>query len=359
MIRYPSTMGDVFLGSIREGFINELDILQPTSVILLADDNTALKCIPLVKEVLPDSNVISVSPGEQSKTLDSCIRLWSELIQLKADRNAVLINAGGGMICDLGGFVAACYQRGIRFINLPTSLLSMADAAIGGKTGVDFEGYKNYIGSIVSPAFTWIDPDFLKTLPSPETKSGLAEVIKHAVIGSPELWDILKRSNSLEDLPWEDILEKNLPVKLNIIESDPFEKGIRKVLNFGHTIGHALESYFLTTSNIAMHGSCVALGMLVESKMANIIGLLEKPVLQEMVFMIKRVIEPLEQQLPEFKSLVNWMEHDKKNRSGQILFSLPDRIGSCGWNITVEQEVIRESYEWLSQGVTADGRLNL
>jgi 3-dehydroquinate synthase len=352
-------MGNVFLGSIREGLANELNDLQPTSVILLADDNTVVKCLPYLKELLPDSKVITVPHGEQSKNLDSCIRIWTELIQLNSDREAVLINTGGGLICDLGGFAASCYQRGIRFVNMPTSLLSMADAAIGGKTGVDFAGYKNYIGSIVAPAFTWIDPAFLKTLPLRETKSGLAEVIKHAIIGSPELWDMLEGSTAIEDMPWEEILKKNLPVKLNIIESDPFEKGIRKVLNFGHTIGHALESYYLTTSHPALHGVCVSLGMMVESKMANIIGILEKPVLEEIVTMMKRVIEPLDYHLPEYESLARWLKQDKKNRAGQILFSLPDRIGSCGWNLAANEEVIQESYEWLVQGVTADGRLNL
>jgi len=343
-----SALANVYSGP-ADGVSRVIDELQPSSVFILADENTAALCVPRLLELSIKSNLIHLYAGEHSKTLASCQTIWTDLIEKGADRDSIMINVGGGMICDIGGFSASCYQRGIRFAHMPTSVLAMADAAFGGKTGIDFMGLKNYIGIIRVPTFIWIDDSFLETLPLIEKTSGLAEIVKHAVIGSPELWNLLMRINAIEDIPWKLVLEKNLPVKLNIVEADPTEKGIRKVLNFGHTIGHALESYFLSKNIPVPHGNCVATGILTESRIANAIGLLNNDDLKSIVSVVNRLLDPVMNSLPTFTELTEWMIMDKKKSKGRIGFSLPDRIGSCGWDIPVEEKVVMESFQWLTQ----------
>lgn len=343
-----SALGNVYSGP-ADAASHVIDELQPSSVFILADENTASLCVPRLLDLSEKSHLIHLYAGEHSKTLASCQTIWTTLIEKGADRDAIMINVGGGMICDIGGFAASCYQRGIRFAHMPTTVLAMADAAFGGKTGIDFMGLKNYIGVIRVPTFIWIDDSFLETLPLTEKISGLAEIVKHAVIGSPELWDILRRITTIEDIPWKQVLEKNLPVKLNVVEADPTEKGIRKVLNFGHTVGHALESYFLSKNIPVPHGNCIATGILTESRIANAIGLLNNDDFKSIVSVVNRLLDPVMNSLPTFTELTEWMIMDKKKSKGRIGFSLPDRIGSCGWDIPVEEKVVMESFEWLTQ----------
>ncbi|HUR31292.1 MAG TPA: 3-dehydroquinate synthase family protein, partial [Saprospiraceae bacterium] len=235
------------------------------------------------------------------------------------------------------------------FGHIPTTVLAMADASIGGKTGIDYEGLKNYIGVIRVPSFVWVDQIFLSTLSAKQKTSGLAEIVKHAIIGSKELWDLLTAINSVEEISWESILKTNLPIKVKIVESDLSEKGYRKVLNFGHTIGHAVESYFLSTSTSITHGQCVATGMLVESKISNSLGLLNNEDFNAIVRIADQLLEPIRISLPTFAELNRWMMRDKKKSNAIIGFSLPDRIGSCRWDIPVDEQVISDSFQWLAQ----------
>jgi len=225
----------------------------------------------------------------------------------------------------------------------------MADAAFGGKTGIDFHGFKNYIGLFRVPTFIWVDEEFLKTLPLIEKISGLAEIVKHAIIGSEELWEMITGINSIEGIHWATIFEKNLPVKLKIAEADPTEKGIRKVLNFGHTVGHAIESHFLTQGHSISHGNCIATGMLVEARISNTMGLLNDQDFEAIAALIYRLLDPVMDSLPTFEALNRLIISDKKKQHGNIGYSLPDRIGSCGWDIPVENKALELSYLWLTQ----------
>ena len=351
MNTYASPIGDIHLGKVEDGLVVVLEKLQPSSIILLADSNTLKYCVPLLEPVIGTHQCIVIQAGEQHKTLASCEHIWASLIEKGADRSALVLNIGGGMICDLGGFAASCYQRGIRFSHLPTSLLSMADAAIGGKTGVNFEGYKNYLGRFEAPSFIWIDPVFLATLPDREIKDGLAEIIKHAIIGSMALWESLSRIDTLASIQWTSVLQENVLIKKRITEADPYEKGLRKVLNFGHTIGHALESHLLKGPTPISHGQAVTLGMLTEAKIANVMELLDDKDFQAIIELIHRLLGQVEVTLPSMEEIRPWLQGDKKKANGQVGFSLPDRIGSCSWNILVEDQVIAAGLDWLATQV--------
>ena len=307
MKTYPSPLGDICLGNINADFTSAVEKLNPSSILLLVDSNTIKYCVPLLDRFLDTKKVIVIPAGEQHKTIASCEDVWKSFTSMEADRSSLLLNIGGGMICDLGGFAASCYQRGIRFAHIPTSLLSMADATIGGKTGVNFEGYKNYLGRFEIPAFIWIDPAFINTLPEQEVKDGLAEIIKHAIIGSHTLWEMLSTFENISSIDWSLLLEENLPVKKRIVEADPYESGLRKVLNFGHTIGHALESHFLTSPTPISHGQAIMLGMLAESKIAHQLGLLDDEDFQAIIQLIPRLLGQVEVTLPPIEIIQHWI----------------------------------------------------
>lgn len=353
MNRIPATIGDVWLGAVEEGLVTYVLSLKPDRIFILTDSNTQALCLPHILTLLPNSIPISVSPGESSKDLDTCKAIWTEFIRNKASRQSLLITLGGGMITDLGGFAASCFQRGISLVHIPTTILAMTDAAIGGKTGVDYEGLKNYIGTIRFPSFIWIDTRWLNTLPPEEFVNGTAEIIKHAIIGSQHLWAQLKGLRNIEEAEWETLLEESIHVKVGIAGKDPYEQGIRKTLNFGHTIGHAIESHSWQSSYHVAHGQAVALGMLVESRMAVEIGLLHHKVCKEIYDRIMQLLSPDLTILPTFEQLEAFMARDKKNLNDKIGFSLPDDIGSCQWNVNVPEEAIIRSLKWLSAQVIA------
>ena len=352
MINTQSLSQNIFISSVEELSSIVLDKLEVSSVIVLADENTFAHCVSRLQNIIQTENIIVLPAGEESKTLRSCEKIWDELIAMNADRNCFILNVGGGMICDIGGFAASCYQRGVRFANIPTTVLSMADAAIGGKTGVDYSGLKNYLGLIRFPEFIWIDAEFLHTLNDQEKISGLSEIVKHAIIGSNELWNLLEETDSIQSMSWKKIFEKNLPVKLKVVEADPFEKGLRKVLNFGHTIGHALESHYLKESKSVMHGHCVAAGMLIEARIANSLGPLNNIDFEAIERLIWRFLEPVRNSLPTFAEIKPWMIMDKKRTQSGPGFSLPDKIGSCRWNVPVDEKVVAECFTWYTQAHT-------
>jgi len=333
MKNYTSPFGLIYQEESFQQLASRLKELSYSTAFIIADSNTATHCVPLLDNVISNYNIKVITHGEQNKTMHQCGITWSHLIENGADRKSVILNVGGGMICDFGGFVASCFQRGIRFINIPTSLLAMTDAAIGGKTGVDFQGYKNYVGVFSSPEFVWINTTFLNTLPVEEIKNGLTEIVKHAIIGSVDLWQVLENLAYVDNINWNALLELSIPVKLNIIQQDPYEKGLRKVLNFGHTIGHALESYFLNTVSPLSHGQAVALGMLAESKMALDANELSTADFEKINTLIFRLLEPPQVEIPSFEELKPWMMRDKKNISQTLSFSLPRGIGSCQWGL--------------------------
>jgi len=351
MKSYSSSFGPVYLEESFAELAVRMKHISFSKIFIIADGNTASLCVPLLKDIISESDeILVISAGEQNKTMHQAGISWSFLIEHGADRNSVILNIGGGMICDLGGFIASCFQRGIRFIHIPTSILAMTDAAIGGKVGVDFQGYKNYIGVFNRPEFVWINTDFIQTLPHPEKINGLAEMVKHAIIGSPAFFEQLANISSLDEIHWKELLEHSIPIKISIIDLDPREEGIRKTLNFGHTIGHALESYFLKSETPLSHGQSVTLGMLAESKMAMDAGLMTNHDFEKIYNLIVRILEPQPISFPSFDELTPWLLKDKKNINQKLSFSLPTGIGACKWGVTGLDPA--PAIEWLGKQVS-------
>ena len=314
-----------------------------SQVFILTDENVAPLWLPEVEHWLACENAIEIiiKAGEQHKNLQNVQRIWKTLMKHHADRNALIINLGGGTITDLGGFAASTYKRGIRFINIPTTLLAMVDAAIGGKTGIDFGGAKNQIGTFAEPEEVLVDPVFLKTLPRRELLSGMAEMLKYGYISDSKLLEI-----NLEN--YQEYILRCGDIKREIVLKDPYEKGQRKMLNFGHTLGHAIESHCLTTDCPLLHGEAVALGMA---------GALWLSVKQ--CGLDEKVMHDYEKRLPmllseagitlsenDIEPIMAYLVHDKKNHGEKPQFVLLEAIGKPLWDMEVEPDLIKEALQY-------------
>lgn len=271
---YTFTLSDypVFLAPLEESLPQWLRQRDYSRIFLITDSNVHRDVWPVFRQKtgLPaDLPLVEIPAGEIHKNIATCERIWQDMVAARLDRKALVVNLGGGVIGDMGGFCAATFKRGVDFIQVPTTLLAMTDAAIGGKLGIDFQGIKNAVGVFRNPAAVFVDPAFLRTLPPRELRSGFAEVIKHALIGDPALWDTLQAipasQLTADRADWFDLLRASIAVKVRIVSEDPLEKGLRALLNFGHTIGHAIESYFLQTDQPLTHGEAVAIGMVCEA----------------------------------------------------------------------------------------------
>ncbi len=258
---YKVFFGESVLNHLAQTVINK----EYSNVFVLVDDNTEKFCLPILKPYLENFTLIKIPSGEVNKNLQTANIIWNNLQQHSANRNAVLLNLGGGTLSDIGGFCAATFKRGIDFINIPTTLLSMVDAAIGGKQGLDLNNYKNLIGVFQHPKQIFIFPEFINTLPNNEKRNGLAEIIKHALIFDDKLFDKIISTSKIDSEQLDKWIEKSAKIKIKIINKDPFEKGLRKVLNFGHTIGHAVETFSLINDSEPLkHGEAVAIGIICE-----------------------------------------------------------------------------------------------
>jgi 3-dehydroquinate synthase len=258
------------------------------------------------------------------------------------DRHSVLIIVGGGVVGDMGGFCAATYKRGIDFILIPTTLLSQVDASIGGKLGIDFRHFKNHIGVFKTPVFTVLYSGFLSTLPEAEKRSGFAEVIKHALISDAAAWRQL-RSHLFQDQPWEKLLEHSVRVKLNVVSADPYEKGLRKTLNAGHTIGHAVETYLLLANRKILHGEAVAVGLVCESFLARERGMLSEQEFGEICLYILGVFGKVQLASGEDDAIAKLTSQDKKNKGNKILCVLLDGIGNAKWDCEISSEEVKRA----------------
>lgn len=315
-----------------------------SSVAVLADPNTALYCYPLVKDSLPPHTLITIPAGEENKNLSTCQIVWENLTTLRADRHSMLLILGGGVLGDLGGFCAATYKRGIDFVLMPTTLLAQVDASVGGKLGIDFQNYKNHIGVFCNPVTTLICPNFLKSLPERELRSGFAEIIKHCLISDSGMWDML-RKKSLADQDWNILIRHSVAFKKMVVENDPKESGLRKILNFGHTVGHAVESYFLDSGNRIFHGEAIAIGMHCESYIAWKKNLLSKDELDEISAYLKLVYTQVD--LPSVrKPILDLTSQDKKNKGNKILMALTKGIGQAVWDVEVNTGEIEDSLDY-------------
>lgn len=322
-------------------FLNENNYSQ---VVILVDENTNEYCIPLLEDAIENEAVIiDFEPGESSKNLSTCVQIWSNMLDAQVDRKALFINVGGGVVCDMGGFVATTFKRGIDFINIPTSLMAQVDAAIGGKLGVDFEHHKNTIGLFRQPKSVFINPIFLKTLPIDELKSGFAEMLKHALILDRELWKQLSGIHDFERENWLPHITKAIEVKKYIVENDFTENSLRKTLNFGHTIGHAIESYYLENEVPILHGYAVAAGIICETYISHKLAGLSYDEMMNVVQYTNRVYPKLNVRKLNWETISRYLHQDKKNFGNQINCTLLPQIGKASIDNKIDEEIIKEA----------------
>ena len=296
---------------------------------VLTDENTSVHCLPVIKEqidAMDNYDIIEINAGEESKNLDFCIGVWKMLIDFGADRNALMVNLGGGVITDMGGFIASTYKRGIDFVQMPTTLLAQVDASVGGKTGVDLDGVKNIIGTFTQPKAVFMNIGFLNTLPQRQILSGLAEMLKHGLIVDAAYWDQLKTSDLT--IPSAELVHRSVAIKNDVVIADPHEKGIRKALNFGHTVGHAVETLsLLNDTDPLTHGEAIAIGIICEAWLSNQKAGLSDEELTEISTVITGLYPKHPVNETTFDTLLQIMQKDKKNSNGKINCTLLKHIG--------------------------------
>ena len=317
---------------------------------ILVDENTHQHCIPQLitnVEALTEADIIEIESGEENKTIEICTQLWEGLTESGADRKSVMVNLGGGVITDMGGFVSATFKRGIRFYNIPTTLLSQVDASTGSKTGVDLGGLKNQIGVFADPQAVFINPSFLKTLPQAQLQSGYGEILKHALIADIAYWNDIKDKHYTEVDDWTSLIIPSLKIKSGIVKKDPTEKGLRKLLNFGHTIGHALETFALENGHPLLHGQAVALGMLAEAWLSTQLTALPVDQFEEIKEVILFNFELYKPTEANFERLLELMGHDKKNVSGQVRLTLLSEIGKGVYDIECNPALLKDALRFL------------
>lgn len=319
--------------------------IQPTITFVLVDENTEKYCLHhLLINLDGPSHIIRIASGEHNKTLTTCQEVWIKLLHNGADRHSLLINLGGGVIGDLGGFCAATFMRGIHFIQMPTTLLSQVDASVGGKLGVDLLGFKNMVGLIQDPSGVFIFTDFLHTLPSEQMRSGYAELLKHGLIADANSWSILSKTASFQELDYENLVYESVKIKKSVTEQDPYEKGLRKILNFGHTIGHAVETYWMDSKTPLLHGEAIAIGMVSEAYLSYRLG----NIAESELFDIRSSILRLYGHHPKFvkpaEDLIRLMRGDKKNHNGNIRFALLESVGTACYDVQVANTAIEDSF---------------
>ena len=321
-----------------------------SKIFILCDENTFTHCLPELLyrcDSLHEAELLEIESGEENKQLSICGDLLRSLSESNADRKSLLLNLGGGVIGDLGGFTASIYKRGIDFVNVPTTLLAMADASVGGKTAVDLDGIKNQIGLFSSPQGVFIYTGFLQTLPQRELLAGLAEIIKVALIADADLFDSILRIKKLNSQNLEYLIQKAVAIKNSIVKKDPLEKSIRQALNFGHTVGHALESFYMTTQNALLHGEAVALGMIAESCIAFKSDMISFSHFQKIQKIIQKFFGENKIPPPDVDAVFRWMKHDKKSQYGEIKFTLLSGPGKSKIECTVSHALVLDSFRFL------------
>jgi len=321
-----------------------------STLFIIVDSITNEVCLPKLLPLITTESpieIIEFEAGEINKNIETCIQIWNVLTELGADKKSLIINLGGGVVSDLGGFVASTFKRGIDFINIPTTLLAMVDASLGGKTGIDLGNLKNQIGVINNPKLVVIDSNFLETLPQIEMRSGLAEILKHGLIYDTSYWKQFLDLSKLDFADFDSIIFDSIKIKNEIVMQDPLEKGIRKALNFGHTLGHAIESYFLDnqTKNSLLHGEAIAIAMILESYISMTKKLISKDEYLEIKTTIKAIFKEVKFDKSDIHCIMDLLIHDKKNENGKIQFVLLDGIGNFIINQEVDNEVITASFE--------------
>ena len=327
---------------------NLIDQNNYSTIFILVDENTMEHCYPkFILNLKTDIRieVIEIESGEINKNLETCIGVWNAITELGGDRKSLLITLGGGVITDLGGFVASCFKRGIDFVNIPTTLLSMVDASVGGKTGVDLGVLKNQIGLFANPQMVIVDDNYLETVTEREIKSGTAEIIKYGLTYDINLFHQIKDNKNLKI---SDLIFRSVEIKNEVVLQDPKEQSLRKILNFGHTLGHAIESFYLESEdkNNLTHGEAIAIGMVCESYMSSkLLGFPAKKVgeVKEVITSIYNKTNLLKE---DFSSILNLLKHDKKNVNGQVNFVLLNDFENFKLDCKVPESLIVKSMEF-------------
>lgn len=325
--------------------------LQPTKVFIIVDSQTIKHCKNYFLSnyyLTKNPEFIEIPSGETHKTIETCVTVWNQLSNKEADRKSVIINLGGGVVTDLGAFVACTFKRGIPFINIPTTLLSMVDASVGGKNGVDLGLLKNQVGIIKEPQAVIIDTYFLKSLEKNQIISGYAEMLKHGLIHSINYWNTAKNINPLQIDQIEDALWESVLIKNEVVTNDPFEHGIRKTLNYGHTLGHAIESYSLSSSSIPslLHGEAIAIGMILATFISSKLTGFPTNYLEDISEFIISKYQKVIFNNNDVEEILKLLIYDKKNVDGKILFVLLKNIGEPQINCEVPNSVIFDAFSY-------------
>lgn len=320
-----------------------------STIFILVDENTHELCLPrFMSEISGEYNfeIVEIESGEVNKTIDTCVGVWEALSELGADRKSLLINLGGGVLTDLGGFVASTFKRGIDFINVPTTLLSMVDASVGGKTGVDLGPLKNQVGVINQPVMVLIVSDFLETLEERQIVSGFAEMLKHGLIRNEDYWEALKKVGSLNEL--KNHILPSVELKNKIVLQDPTEQNIRKILNYGHTLGHAIESYFLENENkeTLLHGEAIAIGMITEGYLSHKLTGLSKDQLKDIKDTFLKYYSKITFSDKDISDILELLKYDKKNSHGNINFVLLKKIGETQTDVTISPKLFKKAFAY-------------
>lgn len=315
-------------------------------IIIITDDNVEKHCLPIFKKKLPKLKIfatITIISGEENKSIHQLIYIWNELTRLNIGRDDLIINLGGGVLTDISGMAAATFKRGVAFMNFPTTLLGMVDAAIGGKTGIDFAQFKNQVGLFIDPSCVVIDPIFLDTLEQAHWQSGFAEVLKYGLIMDRELWQKLTDKNYQDINDWGTLITKAARDKIDIVRFDALEKGMRKNLNFGHTVGHAIESFYLKSGNPVTHGTAIAAGMICEGWISSRTFSLECTNLESIVKMIDKNFVRFDFTEDDIPRIMTLMKQDKKIRGNKQKLSLIRKIGKAVHDIEIDDDLIIQS----------------
>ena len=346
---------------ITENIKSELAIALSESdhdrLFVLVDECTKEKCWNKIKVFysLKNAHVITIKPSDSNKTLESISHVWKELGNNGGTRHSCLVNLGGGMVTDLGGFAASTFKRGINFINIPTTLLSMVDASVGGKTGINFNGLKNEIGTFCNANFVLLCTDFLTTLDSANLLSGYAEMLKHGLISNIDMlagllnFDVCHIQDKEQRLQLSRMISDSVEVKKNIVEKDPKENGIRKALNLGHTFGHALESWSLKRTPV-LHGYAVAWGLVCELYLSHVITGFPIDTMRQTVDYIRNHYGIPPVTCDDYHELIDLMRHDKKNRGESINFTLLAEVGDIRLDQHATLDIIKEAIDFLREG---------
>ena len=327
-----------------------------STIFIMVDENTHEHCLAQFMAAIPGNynfEIIEIESGEINKTIETCTQVWLALSELGADRKSLLINLGGGVLTDMGGFIASTFKRGIAFINVPTTLLSMVDASVGGKTGIDLGPLKNQVGTISQPKMVLIQPNYLKTLEPRQLNSGYAEMLKHGLIQDRNYWDSLQSLNPSE-LNLEEITKNiltSVAIKNEVVQEDPTEQNLRKILNFGHTLGHAIESYFLESPKheLLLHGEAIAIGMVLEAYISHIIHAFPLNDLVEIKKVFKEQYAIVNFTETDIEAILDYLKFDKKNSHGNINFVLLKEIGSPVWDCLVDNQLILKSFSYYKE----------